>query len=61
MLNISDPYMLLSYLNTKLRDQYASLSDLIDDLNLDLDIINSKLQQIGYVYDCNINQYVKKE
>ena len=30
-----DPYILLSYLNTQLRDKYASLADLCDDLEED--------------------------
>ena len=29
-----DPVMLLSFVNMKLRDQYASLDDLCDDLNV---------------------------
>ena len=29
-----DPAMLLSYVNMKLRDQYASLDDLCDDLDI---------------------------
>ncbi len=29
-----DPVMLLSFVNMKLRDQYASLDELCDDLNV---------------------------
>ena len=30
-----DPFILLSYINTKLRDEYSSLEDLCDSLDID--------------------------
>ena len=44
----NDSFMLLCYLNTKLRDQYKSLDDLCDDLNLDKEEVINKLKCINY-------------
>ena len=46
-----DPAMLLSYVNMKLRDQYASLDDLCDDLDISKEEIVEKLKSIDYIYD----------
>ena len=46
-----DPDMLFSMINMKLRDQYASLSDLCDDEDIDASEIVEKLGAAGYVYD----------
>ena len=43
--------MLLSYVNMKLRDQYASLDDLCDDLDISKEEIVEKLKSIDYIYD----------
>ncbi|SCI76928.1 Uncharacterised protein [uncultured Flavonifractor sp.] len=53
-----DPVILLSYLNTKLRDQYPSLEALCDDLQADAGEITEKLKAIGYDYDPQRNQFV---
>lgn len=53
-----DPVMLLSFLNLKLRDFYADLDNLCDDLDVDKSEIEQKLQQIGYSYDKGRNQFV---
>ncbi|RKM61366.1 DUF4250 domain-containing protein [Butyrivibrio sp. CB08] len=55
-----DPVMLLSYLNTQLRDNYSGLDSLADGLDIskdDLDTIVSKLEGIGYKYDAGTNQF----
>lgn len=52
-----DPVMLLSFLNMKLRDSYASLSDLCDDLDEDETEILKKMKEAGYIYDCDLNQF----
>lgn len=52
-----DPIILLSYINTKLRDQYSSLELLCDDLNIDLKEIEDKLKSIDYVYNRQVNQF----
>jgi hypothetical protein len=55
-----DPVMLLSYVNTQLRDNYKGLEALADGLDIskdELDAIVSKLLGIGYSYDANTNQF----
>lgn len=53
----NDPIMLLSFLNTKLRDEYNTLDLLCDDLNLNKDEIIKKLSLVDYQYDASINQF----
>ena len=53
-----DPVMLLSVVNTKLRDQYHDLNVLCDDMNVAKEEIESKLNTIDYFYDSNRNQFV---
>ena len=57
---IKDPNILLSYINTKLRDTYPSLDELVDDLNLDKEEINNILNKIDYFYNQKENRFVKK-
>ena len=53
-----DPVMLLSVVNTKLRDQYHDLNVLCDDMNVAKEEIESKLNAIDYFYYSNRNQFV---
>ena len=53
-----DPVILLSFLNTKLRDHYSSLSALCEDLELDEDQIKEKVATIGYTYDSDRNKFI---
>ncbi len=53
-----DPVMLLSVINTKLRDHYASLDLLCEDLELSKGEIVQALAQIDYTYDTEGNQFV---
>ena len=54
----SDPFMLLSYVNMKLRDAYSSLSALCDDLDESETDIKEKLSSVGYRYDEEKNAFV---
>lgn len=54
----NDPMMLLSYINTKLRDNYSSLDLLCEDLNLNLEELTNKLYSIGYTYDSTLNRFL---
>lgn len=54
----NDPIILLSFINTKLRDQYASLNELCDDLGADADAIKAKLATAGYIYDSSLNKFI---
>lgn len=52
-----DPIMLLSYINTQLRDNYSSLEELCKSLDIDESEVISKLKSIGYEYVDNQNQF----
>lgn len=52
-----DPVILLSYINTKLRDFYPNLDALCDDLDVDKNEIIEKLEKINYVYNEEKNQF----
>ena len=54
----SDPAMLLSFVNMKLRDYYPSLSSLCDDLDIDCDELCSRLAAIDYHYDPELNKFI---
>lgn len=53
-----DPVMLLSYVNTQLRDFYATLSEFCEDKAVSQSELEGKLQMIDYVYDAGLNQFV---
>ena len=53
-----DPVMLLSFVNTQLRDFYESLELLCEDLDEDVREITDRLGAIGYHYDEGKNQFV---
>lgn len=53
-----DPVMLLSLINTKLRDFNSSLDDLCKEYNLDKEYIIDKLSMIDYHYNEERNQFV---
>jgi hypothetical protein len=55
-----DANILLSVLNTKLRDKYDTLDDLFDNEDYDRDEVIDMLKQIGYEYDQSINQFKLK-
>ncbi|HBM47334.1 DUF4250 domain-containing protein [Clostridium sp. OF09-36] len=53
-----DPVMLMSFLNTQLRDNYDSLDELCAVYDLDKAEISRKLDAIDYHYDSTRNQFV---
>ena len=56
-----DPIMLMSVVNTKLRDFYPSLGALCDDLNVSEAQLRETLLSAGYVYDAEYNRFVFKK
>ncbi len=50
--------MLLSYLNTQLRDFYPDLDELAKGLGVEKEELISKLAAIDYEYDAARNQFV---
>lgn len=53
----SDPIMLLSVINTKLRDFYPSLDALCDEMDEDKSAIEEILSKAGFSYDKESNQF----
>jgi len=53
-----DPVMLLSYLNTQLRDHYDSLDELCAAMNLDKRSVVKKMQMIEYRYNGEVNKFI---
>ena len=56
-----DPVMLLSYINTQLRDNYPDMDELCRSLCLDRKDVDEKLASIDYEYDPEKNQYVQSK
>ena len=51
------PVLLLSVVNTKLRDEYGSLDELCAALNEERPAIERTLAQLDYQYDPQQNQF----
>lgn len=52
-----DPMMLFSVINMKLRDCYASLDELCDDMQVDKENIISQLKAVGFEYSAEYNKF----
>ncbi len=52
-----DPVMLLSFINTKLRDEYTSLNLLCNEMNINEITLTDSLKKIDYIYDESLNQF----
>ena len=52
-----DPNILLSVVNTKLRDEYPSLEYLCVGMDADQAELTEKLGALGYAYDPDTNQF----
>lgn len=53
----SDPFMLFSFINMKLRDNYASLAELCEDMNINQDELTAKLKSAGFEYSQANNKF----
>lgn len=53
-----DPFILLSYINTQLRDFYSNLDDLCNNLQIEKQWLEDTLSQIDYYYQNEHNQFV---
>lgn len=53
-----DPVILLSFINTKLRDEYSSLSELCAALDADETAVQETLAAMDYRYNPDRNQFV---
>ena len=54
----NDPIMLLSYINTRLRNNYPGLDALCEDMDADREALCQTLKAAGYEYDPARNQFV---
>ncbi len=53
-----DPVMLLSFINTQLRDHYKDFDAFLADFQLDKTNILEQMERIDYVYDEALNQFI---
>ena len=53
----SDPFMLLSTVNMKLRDFYPSLDALCEDMGIEKNALCEKLSKAGFEYDEKHNKF----
>ena len=53
-----DPIMLLSYVNTQLRDNYSSLDDFCSGMDVDRSELEEKLRAVNYEYDAQRTAFV---
>ena len=56
----TDNYMLISFINMKLRDFYDNLDSLCDDLDYSKEEIIERLESIDYIYDEANNKFIAK-
>ena len=54
----NDPKILLSYINTQLRDFYPSLEEFGKTQSVDTQEIIEKLSAIGYEYNAELNKFI---
>ncbi|MCR4891692.1 MAG: DUF4250 domain-containing protein [Lachnospiraceae bacterium] len=53
-----DPIILLSYVNTKLRNNYSSLQDFCAEEGVEEKSLLEILGSVGYEYDSRNNQFI---
>lgn len=53
----SDPLMLMSFVNTKLRDEYDSLEEFCSSMDIDCNNLTEKLHQAGFEYNRENNKF----
>ena len=54
----NDPVILLSYVNTQLRDHFSSLDAFCDNFETERSTLEDKLKSIDYLYDTATNQFI---
>ena len=59
-MKISDPYILLSFINTKLRDEDIDFDVFLDKYDYSREEVTEKLSSIGFRYDVEQNQFKEK-
>lgn len=54
----NDPVILLSFVNTQLRDRYSTLDAFCEAFDVDKNELSEKLAKLNYFYDENQNSFV---
>ena len=52
-----DPYILMSYVNQKLRDEYPDLDALCEEREIDREELERRLTEAGFVYDPALRRF----
>lgn len=52
-----DPHLLYSVINTRLRNDYSDLDDLVRSMDLDREVLVQRLADAGYVYVAEVKQF----
>ena len=52
-----DPMILLSFVNTKLRDEFTDLEEFCKEENISIESLKEQLESIGFQYNETINQF----
>ena len=52
-----DPFILLSWINTPLRDRYDTLDALCEEADIKKAELTAKLAALGYLYDSEQNRF----
>ena len=53
-----DPYILLSFVNTKLRDEFDTLEDLCAAFDVEPQAVSNTLEVLDYRYDPAYHQFI---
>lgn len=53
-----DFYMALSWINTKLRDEFSSLESLCEEFDFSIEEIKNKFEVKDYIYNADKNQFI---
>lgn len=53
-----DPVILLSYINTQLRDHYSDIHELCRSMDIDETDLRIRLMEIQYEYDPELNRFI---
>ena len=54
----NNPFMLLSFVNTQLRDNCPSFDDFVNEFGVNKEEIVDKLGSIGFIYSIEMNRFV---
>ena len=52
-----DPMILLSFVNTKLRDEFTDLEEFCKEENISIESLKEQLESIGFQYNETIRQF----